>query len=59
MKMVEYLHIIIKNKHVVMKTVNDSNMYSIPFDNLKIIDENDRILVNRKKKENLNDFKDS
>lgn len=50
--MVEYLHIIIKNKHVVMKTVNDSNMYSIPFDNLKIIDENDRILVNRKKKEN-------
>lgn len=52
MKMVEYLHIIIKNKHVVMKTVNDSNMYSIPFDNLKIIDENDRILVNRKKKEN-------
>lgn len=57
--MVEYLHIIIKNKHVVMKTVNDSNMYSIPFDNLKIIDENDRILVNRKKKENLNDFKDS
>jgi len=51
LKMVDYLEIKIKNKHAIIKTVNNSDMYTIPFDKIKIIDENDKVLVNRKKKE--------
>jgi len=49
--MVDYLEIKIRNNHAIIRTVHDSDMYTIPFDKIKIIDENDKVLVNRKKKE--------
>lgn len=52
--MVDYLEIKIKNNHAIIRTINDSDMYTIPFDKIKIIDENGKILVNRKKKEKAN-----
>jgi len=52
--MVDYLYITIKNNHAIIRTVNDSDMYSIPFENIKITDENDKIIVNRKKKDTVN-----
>lgn len=49
--MVDYLEIKIRNKHAIIRTINDSDMYTIPFDKIKIIDENDKVIVQRKKKE--------
>jgi len=46
MKQYDYIEIGIRNKHLIIKTVNDSTMKSYPFKRIKIID-NGRILINR------------